>query len=266
MPYQIGDVTIGHFDRLKEFGVMRDIYHARYNLEGHNGVDFACPNQTPVLSGAPGKVIEAQFDSNAYGNVIKILHSSFLTTYAHLNDIAVKTGDTVVSGQLIGHSNSTGLSDNIPHLHFGVAPCDENGNKLLKDNGYGGYIDPIGPEVEWVIKNLTEPVYPSKVIDPALSISSSELSTKEINNNNYITIMQFARGNGLDDFLNTENEQLADLDVNGGQKVNMWISELLLKLRDAPKQPQISESPVKKGRFLGSVSRAIRNYIFIQKL
>lgn len=264
MAFVVGDITIGKFDVILPFGAKAEVYHARYNHKGHCGIDLACPTQTPILAGAGGSVIEAFFDSGAYGYVIKILHQGYLTTYAHLNDIAVKVGDLVVTGQLIGHSNNTGLSDT-PHLHFGVAPANEQGQKLLQDNGYGGYIDPQGLQVEWVVKNLSEPVYPQKNIDAQINISSSELSTKEINANNYSTILQFARGNGLDDFLSTENQQLTDLDVNGGQKLNMWISELLVQLRDLPEPAQKEVKTQKKTSFLSRFSSGVRNYIFTQK-
>ena len=54
------------------------------------------------------------------------------------SEIPVKAGD------LIGYADNTGapFESSGDHLHFGLFPCDSNGNFLFPANGYGGCIDP----------------------------------------------------------------------------------------------------------------------------
>jgi murein DD-endopeptidase MepM/ murein hydrolase activator NlpD len=85
--------------------------------EMHEGVDFSAHIGTPVPSVADGRVKFAGVQSG-YGNVIKIDHpGGFETVYAHLSSIAVKPGQTVSEGQLIGKTGNSGTSTG-PHLHF----------------------------------------------------------------------------------------------------------------------------------------------------
>lgn len=183
MGYKLGDIFIGQFKLSQRFGADSDTYFARYKLKGHNGVDFACPTLTPILSAADGWISETGFDAGGYGHYIKVVHDGYFTIYAHLNDVLVRFKDKVVTGQIIGHSNNTGFSS-APHLHFGVAPCDINGIKLEAGNGYSGYIDPMGSRCDWVVKNLKEPVVPTLETKPDVPVQASkfvELVTKSSN-------------------------------------------------------------------------------------
>jgi len=63
-----------------------------------------------------------------YGNYVVLAHAGGLSTlYGHLLRIAVKTGDIIVQGQIIGSEGSTGNSTGA-HLHFelrqGATPMD----------------------------------------------------------------------------------------------------------------------------------------------
>ncbi|OYV29956.1 MAG: peptidase M23 [Thiomonas sp. 20-64-9] len=85
--------------------------------EMHEGVDYAAHIGTPVPSVAEGRVKFAGMQSG-YGNVVKIGHpGGFETVYAHLSSIAVKPGQTVSEGELIGKTGNSGTSTG-PHLHF----------------------------------------------------------------------------------------------------------------------------------------------------
>lgn len=125
----------GNFTRTQGFGENSAIY-ARFGLKGHNGYDYATPNDTPILAAITGKVVEATSDSTGYGNYIKIENDKEGVLVAHLRRFTVSVGQEVNEGQLIGYSNNTGFSSG-PHLHFGYfrKPRD-------RSNGYSGYIDP----------------------------------------------------------------------------------------------------------------------------
>jgi hypothetical protein len=85
--------------------------------ELHDGVDFACPNNTPILAFSSGTVIFAGTDQFG-GLYIDIQHNDGLKTrYVHLSKFDVVKGQIVKKGQQIALSGNTGLSSG-PHLHF----------------------------------------------------------------------------------------------------------------------------------------------------
>ena len=99
-----------------------------YRTKSHNGVDFGGPIGTPVLAADDGKVVKtgnndrgtSRWNRYQYGKHILIQHSNNLTTlYAHLSKIAVKEGDTVKRGDVIGYLGNTGYAYG-PHLHLSV--------------------------------------------------------------------------------------------------------------------------------------------------
>lgn len=86
----------------------------------HNGVDIAWSPGTPVLSTANGKVQTVGFEPNGLGNKVEVRHSyGFTTVYGHLSRIAVRQGQPVSRGQVVGYVGNTGLSTG-PHLHYEV--------------------------------------------------------------------------------------------------------------------------------------------------
>ena len=87
--------------------------------EFHKGVDIAGPPGTPVYATAKGRVIFAGRDG-AYGLTVALDHGSgIVTSYAHLQRIAVKDGQGVSRGELIGYMGKTGRTTG-PHLHYEV--------------------------------------------------------------------------------------------------------------------------------------------------
>ena len=55
---------------------------------------------------------------NGYGNVVEVRHANdHSTLYAHLSQINVRNGQSVLKGDVIGAVGSTGWSTG-PHLHF----------------------------------------------------------------------------------------------------------------------------------------------------
>lgn len=83
----------------------------------HNGTDFGAPTGTPVRAVADARV-EVAGRSGGHGNFVKLQHANgYETSYSHLSSIAVRVGQTVRQGELVGRVGTTGLSTG-PHLHF----------------------------------------------------------------------------------------------------------------------------------------------------
>lgn len=86
----------------------------------HTGIDFAAPIGTPIYATADGVIDELQVSFSGYGKMIEIDHGfGYRTRYAHMHDFAVRRGQRVKRGELIGYVGNTGLST-APHLHYEV--------------------------------------------------------------------------------------------------------------------------------------------------
>ncbi len=86
---------------------------------GHSGIDIAARTGTPILAANGGPVLYAGWNSWGYGNTVVIGHGPFSTLYGHMNSLAVRCGNVVAAGQIIGYVGSTGNSSG-PHLHFEI--------------------------------------------------------------------------------------------------------------------------------------------------
>lgn len=86
----------------------------------HNGIDFAASIGTPIYATADGSVTTVDVKFSGYGKMVMIDHGfGYRTRYAHMHDFAVKKGQQVKRGDLIGYVGNTGLST-APHLHYEV--------------------------------------------------------------------------------------------------------------------------------------------------
>ena len=100
------------------FGVRTDPFYKVKKF--HYGVDFSASIGTEVYATGNGKVIEVSNSSRGYGNTILIDHGySYQTQYSHLSRFAVRPGQEVKRGQIIGYVGNTGKSS-APHLHYEV--------------------------------------------------------------------------------------------------------------------------------------------------
>jgi murein DD-endopeptidase MepM/ murein hydrolase activator NlpD len=83
----------------------------------HQGIDFAAPAGTPIHAAGDGLVQMAGHNGD-YGLYVRLRHNGSLTTaYAHLSRIAVRSGQRLRQGQVVGYVGSSGLSSG-PHLHY----------------------------------------------------------------------------------------------------------------------------------------------------
>ena len=99
-----------------------------YN-RAHNGVDYHAPAGASVGSVAPGVVTMAGWTSGG-GRTVKVRHpNGYETEYLHMSAIAVRAGQRVGQGDLVGRVGMTGLATGV-HLHYG-----------LKKNGR--YVNPV---------------------------------------------------------------------------------------------------------------------------
>lgn len=86
----------------------------------HTGIDISTNRVgDPILATADGKVIDVHYDASL-GNSVTIQHShGFTTRYGHLRSFAVKKGQRVSQGDVIGYLGNTGQTTG-PHLHYEV--------------------------------------------------------------------------------------------------------------------------------------------------
>jgi murein DD-endopeptidase MepM/ murein hydrolase activator NlpD len=86
----------------------------------HTGIDFAASIGTPIYATADGKITNVDVKFSGYGKLVEIDHGfGYRTRYAHMHGFAVKAGQSVRRGDLIGYVGNTGLST-APHLHYEV--------------------------------------------------------------------------------------------------------------------------------------------------
>lgn len=101
----------------------------------HDGLDFGCPNGTPIYAAHSGQIVYADNGLSGYGNLVILKNSKgTVTVYAHNSEIYVEKGDYVKRGERISDSGSTGRVTG-PHLHFEV--------RVPKKGGGYATIDPL---------------------------------------------------------------------------------------------------------------------------
>ncbi len=105
-----GWISSGFGQRISPFTGQREM---------HPGLDISGRLGTPVKAPARGVVVFNGVDGG-YGNTLMIKHGNGLATrYAHLQQVAVKEGDSVKRGDTIGFMGTSGRSTG-PHLHYEV--------------------------------------------------------------------------------------------------------------------------------------------------
>lgn len=86
-------------------------------VKPHRGTDYRAPIGTPVRAAGDGRVSKSQYN-RFNGNYVFIQHGgNIVTKYLHFSKRAVKAGERVKQGQIIGYVGSTGMSQ-ASHLHY----------------------------------------------------------------------------------------------------------------------------------------------------
>ena len=86
-------------------------------VKGHFGTDYAAPHGTPIVAVGDGVVTKSSY-TNGNGKYVKIRHNeTYETQYLHMSRRAVKQGQTVRQGEVIGYVGQTGLATG-PHVCF----------------------------------------------------------------------------------------------------------------------------------------------------
>jgi len=85
----------------------------------NKGIDLSGKLGEPVVAAASGRVVYAGSGLSGYGKLLIIKHNdTFLSAYAHNDEISVKEGDSVKAGQRIADMGSSG-TDRVK-LHFEI--------------------------------------------------------------------------------------------------------------------------------------------------
>lgn len=92
---------------------------AAFNETSSKGVDLAGKPGDPVLAAAGGRVVYAGTGLRGYGKLVIVKHdNSFLSAYAHNQNLLVKEGQAVSKGQKIAELGDT--DSDRPKLHFEI--------------------------------------------------------------------------------------------------------------------------------------------------
>lgn len=106
------------FSRISSrYNLRRRIAYYGNRVRPHKGTDYAAPVGTPILSTANGRVVESRY-KGGNGNYVKVRHNAtYSTQYLHMSKRAVKVGDVVKQGEVIGYIGMTGNTAG-PHVCY----------------------------------------------------------------------------------------------------------------------------------------------------
>jgi murein DD-endopeptidase MepM/ murein hydrolase activator NlpD len=97
----------------------------------HSGLDIAPGNGTPFVAPAAGVVVLADTGFSLEGGIIIIDHGAGLNSaFIHLSRLAVKEGEAVEQGQLLGNVGASGRATG-PHLHWSLMWREKRLDPLL---------------------------------------------------------------------------------------------------------------------------------------
>lgn len=125
--------------------------------EFHPGLDFTANIGTEIYATGDGVVVTADAVMQGYGNHVVINHGfGYQTLYGHMSKMAVRAGQKVKRGELIGYVGTTGRSTG-PHVHYEVI---KNGEKI---NPINFFFNDLSPAAYQQLINLSS--QPSQSFD-----------------------------------------------------------------------------------------------------
>ena len=99
------------------YNLRRRIAYYGNRVRPHKGTDFAASVGTKILSTANGTVTESRY-KGGNGNYVKIRHNgTYSTQYLHMSKRAVRVGEVVKQGDVIGYVGMTGNTSG-PHVCY----------------------------------------------------------------------------------------------------------------------------------------------------
>ncbi len=105
------------FSRITSHYSLHRFHPVQKRWKAHLGTDYAAPTGTPIHATGSGVVIASRY-TRFNGNYVKIKHNGTYTTqYLHMSRRAVREGQHVAQGQLIGYVGMTGLATG-PHVCY----------------------------------------------------------------------------------------------------------------------------------------------------
>lgn len=106
------------FSRISSrYNLKRRIKYYGNKIRPHRGTDFAAPVGTPILATADGTVTKSE-RKGGNGKYVKIRHNAtYDTQYLHMSKRAVKVGEYVKQGDVIGYIGMTGNTSG-PHVCY----------------------------------------------------------------------------------------------------------------------------------------------------
>lgn len=142
-------------------------------IRAHKGTDFAAPVGTEIMATANGTVIESRY-KGGNGNYVKVRHNgTYSTQYLHMSKRAVKVGDVVKQGDVIGYIGMTGNTSG-PHVCYRFwkngrqvdplrekLPAAEPMKEEIKPN-YLKFIEPLKSTLD----SITYPIIENSIIIP----------------------------------------------------------------------------------------------------
>ena len=101
-------------------GIIVEVPYWHGGYEGHEGVDIAAEEGTPIYAAADGVVIETDLYDGSRGNYIVIRHDDgYQTYYYHAGELFARVDQRVAAGDIIAEVGATGAAT-MPILHFEV--------------------------------------------------------------------------------------------------------------------------------------------------
>jgi len=86
----------------------------------NDGINIGCQKESVVVASEKGNIVYAGDKLKGYGNLVILKHSNgFISSYAHLNEIAVQSDELVEKGEVIGYVGDSGNVKQ-PQLFFSI--------------------------------------------------------------------------------------------------------------------------------------------------